>query len=180
MTAPTHGAGRRSISLVVATVLAAVGAAGCETSSELSGSLAEVYGIRHRAVRIRLTTSELAVEYVGTRESVPVRATIDLGSLDGELREGRYDLPTQGDITGRLANETELPRLISGELRLDRFSPMDGSRVEGSFNGKFDAGRDELALEGEFSEPLELLLSLGEPPPPPPMDGGVEDDAGAM
>jgi len=151
--------------------------AGCETNSDLSGSLQDVYGIRHRSVRVRLTTSELAVEYVGARESVPVRVTIDLDSLDEgqDLREGTYDLPEQGYIGGRLSNETELPPLLNGSIRLARFRAEDGSRVEGRFNGRFDAGRDELSLEGSFSEPLELLLDLGEPPPPPPMDGGVAD-----
>jgi len=186
-TAPHHR--RRAARLLPAALmgLALTAAAGCETQNELEGSLTEVYGIRHQSVRVRLTTSELAIEYVGSRDSVPVRATIDLDSLaeDVELSEGTYDLPEHGYIGGRLANETELPPLINGSVRLQRFNPVAGSRVIGRIRGKFDAGRDELGIAGEFNERLELLLDLGEPPPPPPPDGGVVDggdavDAGGM
>lgn len=173
MTRPSH----THRSLVVALALAA-SVAGCDDGAELTGSLKDAYGISHRFVRVRLTTAELAIEYVGSRGSVPVRASIDLRSVQGPLTEGRYALPAQGWIGGRLLNETELPPLTSGSIVLDRFVAEDGATVRGEFDGKFDAGRDELAIGGTFEEPLELLLDLGEPAPIPEwVDGGVPDGA---
>lgn len=169
---PVRGALRGLLAAAACVALTA----GCDDRAELTGSLKDAYGISHRFVRVRLTTAELAIEYVGARGSVPVRATIDLRTVDGLLTDGRYDLPAQGWIGGRLVNETELPPLISGSITLDRFVAEDGATVRGDFDGRFDAGRDELAIGGAFEEPLELLLDLGDPAPVPEwVDGGVPE-----
>jgi hypothetical protein len=134
----------------------------------LSGSLSKFYDLSFERTRARLYSSELSIEYVAESGDVPVRVSLD--AKDG-ISEGTYDLMEAGAITGRRGDEN-IPRMISGTLRLRTFSTNDGAEVRGSFNAKFATGDDEATMSGQFDTTLEVIES------PRGYDAGLEDDAG--
>jgi hypothetical protein len=146
----------------VAVAIAFVSLWSCADDNDLSGSLEEVYQLQYDQVRVRLYSSELAIEYMASQSGVvPVRVTLDRRSLrkaDKELDSGQsYDLKRYGDITGRQADGTELFRFSSGNLELDAFEPEQDSEVRGSFDAKFRVGDDSFSLTGDFQSELELV-----------------------
>lgn len=124
--------------------------------NQLYGSLSDVYRLDHESVRARQYDSELAIEYVDVRGGVPVRVSLHTADVD-PATGGDYDLAEQGDISGVLADGTEIPRFIEGSLHLSDYGPTAGSRVAGSFDAKMDAGRDTLSLTGSFDATLEIV-----------------------
>jgi len=140
----------------------------CAEDNELSGSLEEVYQLHYDMVRVRLYTSEFAVEYLSSESGVvPVRLTLDRKSLrkaDKELESGQsYDLERYGDITGRQSDGTDLFRFSSGTLHLDAFKPEQDAEVRGSFDAKFRVGDDSFTLTGNFLAELELVAEPNMP-----------------
>jgi hypothetical protein len=72
------------------------------------------------------------------------------------LAPGAYDLTALGGISGR-SRDNDIPRMISGKIVLDSFSPVNGSTITGSFEAKFATGQDQASLAGEFSTTLEVV-----------------------
>ncbi len=133
-------------------------AAGCDQANNtLHGSLSEVYNLHFESVRARLYTSELSIEYIDTHSAVPVRLTLDLSVVEPAADQS-YDLMEVGDITGRMPNDTEIPRFTEGELDLDQYLAEPDADVTGSFTAKFLTGRDTLTLSGDFETTLEVVI----------------------
>lgn len=142
-------------------VLAAcVLAVACGPEDELSGSLDQVYVLKHSGTRARLYSSELAVEYLGPQQSVPVRVSLRLAAIEEDdriLAPGRYDLAVLGDITGAQADGSVIPRFSSGRIDFDAVGTTPGARVEGSFSANFATERDTLGLSGSFATRLDVI-----------------------
>lgn len=134
--------------------LAFVVFAGCGADSDLDGSLSEIYRLDHDTVRARLYATELAIEYVAGDDSVPVRVSLRFEELP---REGDYDLLETGDVGGRRADGTEMPRFSSGTISIDSFEPYDDGDISGDFTARFKTGGDTLDLTGSFDTSLELV-----------------------
>ncbi len=129
--------------------------AGCsDAGGSVSGSLGNYYELSFEKARARLYSSEFAIEYVAKDGQVPVR--VSLNRPEGGLAPGTYDLDKVGDITGQ-RGDTRIPRFISGTMELTQFSEKDGALVEGTFTAKFQTGRDESTLDGDFSTTLEVI-----------------------
>jgi hypothetical protein len=139
--------------------------AGCADEGGLSGSLGDVYRLDYDVVRARLYSSELSVEYVTASGSVPVRVTLRVRDVELEGRE--YDLVAHGDVTGRNADGSEIPRFTEGVFELDEFAPETGATVAGSFDASFASGRDTLSLSGSFDTSLEVVDWPPQPAPAP-------------
>lgn len=152
--------------------LCLAGLLGCGSDDELTGSLSEVYRIEYNRVRVRLYESSLSVEYVGAQDSVPVRVTVAV-TEDAPRKGQTYDLLTEGALSGRLVDGTELPSLLRGSITLDEFRAEQGATVAGEFEARVLAGDDELTLGGTFSEDLEVIDAW---PPEPDLDAGVSDE----
>jgi hypothetical protein len=130
-------------------------AGGC-TGETLFGSLSDVYRLEHESVRARLYDSELAIEYVDVRGGVPVRVSLRTTEAT-PAAGGEYDLMAVGDITGVLADGTEIPRIVEGTLELSEFENRPGGACAGDFDARMDAGRDILALTGRFDATIEVV-----------------------
>ncbi|MFU8802643.1 MAG: hypothetical protein ACNA8W_02430 [Bradymonadaceae bacterium] len=143
--------------LSLALILSVSAMAGCSDDNEgrLQGSVGSVYGLSFDQVRARLYTSELAIEYHRENGEVPVRLT--LRHDDEEIKPGSFDLPERGDISGR-SRGVDIPRLVSGKLRLESYEPRQGATVKGEFEAVLKSGDDRLTLTGEFEAPLEIVL----------------------
>lgn len=123
---------------------------GCsDANGSLSGSLDGFYSLDFDQARVRVYSSELAIEYVAVDGQVPVR--VSLHKSDGVFETGTYDLKERGDITGQ-RGDTRIPRFLSGTLTIESFG---GGDIEASFEATFQTGRDESTLSGEVSAPLE-------------------------
>jgi hypothetical protein len=132
-----------------------VGVCACsETGGSLSGSLGDYYDLSFAHSRARLYSSDLAVEFVAADGQVPVRVSI-MRDEEG-LAAGTFNLEEQGDITGQ-RGDTRIPRFISGTVKLTTFSAKDGAPIKGNFTAKFETGRDESTLDGEFTTNLEMI-----------------------
>ncbi len=145
--------------LLAALALAAMGASGaaCDPDENtLSGSLSQVYNIHFESVRARLYSSEMSIEWVDINSAVPVRITLRLSDVQ-PTADHNYDLFQVGDITGRAIDDTEIPRFTSGELSLGAYAGEPATDVSGSFDAKFDTGRDAVTLSGEFNTVLEVV-----------------------
>lgn len=128
----------------------------CDLNAELSGSLSDVYRLDHEHVRARLYESELSIEYVRNDGSVPVRVTC--GRRVGKpLGKGDFDIGSRGAVTGQLSDGTTIPKFLDGNLKLDEFQARDGAPISGSFDARFDGGRDTLSLSGSFDTELEVI-----------------------
>lgn len=140
--------------LVCATLLVAL-ACGCsDAGGSLSGSLGDSYDLGFDHTRARLYSSEFAVEYVADDGQVPVRVSVVRD--DTPLKPGTYDLKARGDITGQ-RGDNRIPRFISGTIEFDQISETDGAAVVGNFEAKFETGRDESTLSGDFDTTLEVI-----------------------
>jgi hypothetical protein len=141
-------------------LLTLLGVCACsDAGGSLSGSLGDYYDLSFDHVRARLYSSELAVEFVAADGQVPVRVSVDRASTDGGgagLAAGSYKLQDRGDITGQ-RGDTRIPRFISGTIELSKFDPRDGEPIEGTFEAKFETGRDESGLSGDFTTTLEVI-----------------------
>lgn len=129
-----------------------------EDEAALSGSLENFYDISYSTVRARLYDSELSIEYIREDLQVPVRVTLRKLST-GMLGPGAYDLSALGSISGR-SRDNDIPRMISGKIELDTYSPVNGAEIVGSFDAKFATGNDEATLAGEFSTVLEVVEQI--------------------
>ena len=130
--------------------------AGCASGDELSGSLSDVYRLEHDAVRARLYSSELSIEYFRSDGSVPVRVTLRRDDKEPKANSS-FDLKKHGHVGGQLRDGTEVPRLLSGKLRLDEFEAEEGGAVVGSFEATFEGDRDTLGLSGSFDTALAVI-----------------------
>ncbi len=129
---------------------------GCsEDEGALRGSLENFYDISYSTLRARLYPSELSIEYVQEDLQVPVRVTLRKLST-GMLAPGAYDLTALGTISGR-SRDNDIPKMISGKIVLDTYTPVNGSTISGSFEAKFATGQDQASLAGEFSTTLEVI-----------------------
>ena len=138
--------------------------AGCaDGSGTLDGSLGSVYRLGFDDVRARLYSSELAIEYASGDGAVPVRVTLRRGALPDEPTGSSWSLVDDGDITGQLADGTYIPRFTTGRVSIGSFELREGSRIEGSFTGTFDLGRDSLGINGTFNVPLVLVTAPSRP-----------------
>ncbi|MEM1414335.1 MAG: hypothetical protein AAGH15_05525 [Myxococcota bacterium] len=151
-------------------LLALLAAAGGCADDTLDGSLGAVYPLGFSDVRARLYSSSLSIEYVRGDGSVPVRLTLDREFALANPRD--IDLRMHGDLTGRLANDQEIPRFTEGEATISpiELDPVTGElltpRVTGSFGARFQVNPDEvLALDGSFDAAIELVDDPGPPPP---------------
>ena len=151
-----HTLVRRLVPAVALAALVASSAACDPDSTTLSGSLSQVYNIHFESVRARLYASELSIEYVDRYSAVPVRLTLRLADVQ-PTADHDYDLFQVGDITGRTPDDAEIPRFTTGKLSLGAYSPEPGAEVAGSFDAKFETGRDALTLSGEFKTELEVV-----------------------
>jgi hypothetical protein len=126
--------------------------------NSLDGSLTESYDLAFEETRARLTTSELAIEYVddpeGT-ETVVIRVTLD---TDVGPKAGKsYDLFKYGNITQGATNTT-LPDLDEGDVSLEEYGSDDGAKVVGSFDASFVTSEGQtLQLQGRFKTELEVV-----------------------
>lgn len=148
----------RSLSHVTACILAGALAslAACsDGAGDLSGSLLDTYPLRVRQTRIRFYEGvELSVEYVGARESVPLRLSVPVPEGDLSLLPREVVLEERGGrITGRTVEGRDLVGFSAGAVR---FSSL-GERVEGSFTASFVSGGDTLSLAGDFSSDVESV-----------------------
>lgn len=137
--------------------LVALLAVGCEDAA-LDGSLGEAYALDFDHVRGRLNPDGLAIEYVDVHGAVPVRVT--LTSAPEDIHTGRYDLLTEGDVTGETYDGFTILRFSDGRLDLDTFELREGGTVAGSFSANFPVdttqGERTLTLNGRFDTVLEL------------------------
>ena len=128
----------------------------CTTEGDLEGSLSDVYRLDHELTRARLYNSELSIEYAREDGSVPVRVTLRQANAD--LASDRvYDLLKSGAVTGQLADGTEMPPLISGQLKLIEFKAQEGARIRGEFDATLDGVRDTLSLSADFDTTLDVI-----------------------
>ncbi len=123
--------------------------------ASLRGSLGDFYDIDYSTVRARLYASELSIEYVQEDLQVPVRVTLRKLTT-GMIEPGAYDLTALGAISGR-SRDNDIPDMTTGKLVLERFEPVNGSEISGSFEAKFRTGNDEATLVGEFNTTLEVV-----------------------
>ena len=150
----------RCVAGLALAAFAALASCDRESANYLDGSLTESYDLGFDAVRVRLYTAELSIEYVAKGsggEQVALRVTVDTN--DAQLAAGTvYDLTTQGSITQGDGTGSPLPDLDSGDLTLSSYSGADGSAVGGKFDARFitDVGTT-LTLRGWFSAKLEVV-----------------------
>lgn len=144
------------VALAAALALAGTGA-GCgdELGNFIEGSLGEFYDLSCESVRARLYSSELAIEYVNVTQEVPVRVTVRR-SLTDPPGPATVDLESFGDITG-VSQGADIPPFVSGTLYLRHYSRGAGSRVAGDFEAIFEAGDDQVTLDGEFETTLTVV-----------------------
>ena len=136
---------------------------GCsDGEGSLDGSLGSVYRLGFDDVRIRLYSSELAIEYADNDGAVPLRITLRRDALP-EAGSGEWRLEQDGDVTGQLRDGTYVPRFTRGQLNVDSYEPQEGANVRGSFTATFDTGRDELGLNGTFDTRLVLVTAPARP-----------------
>ena len=137
--------------------------AGCsDGEGSLDGSLGSVYRLGFDDVRVRLYSSELAIEYADNDGAVPLRVTLSRDALP-ETGGGEWQLEQDGAVTGQLRDGTYVPRFTRGSLIVDRYEPQEGATVQGSFTATFDTGRDELGLNGTFDTRLVLVTAPARP-----------------
>ena len=117
----------------------------------LTGSLAQVYSLRHTGVRARLDARELAIQYVDGG-LVPVQVVVDLTSqpVNGP---GVIDLTAHGTVTGQ-RGAARVPTFVSGRLVLDAYLPDDGAPVIGEFEAVVRADGRDLSVGGTFDTTL--------------------------
>lgn len=144
---------------VFCVVLLCVGAFACDEVAEdntLGGSVGAVHDLSFQSTRVRLTDTELAVEYVDNGE-VPVAVTV---YLEQQAVNGpqTIDLLAAGDLIGSRMM-SELPPLENGQLVIEAFSPSSGSTVSGYFDAQVSNGSRSYAVFGRFSAALEDLRS---------------------
>lgn len=145
----------RSLYTLLSICLCALALSACsDTGGSLSGSLGDYYSLDFDQARARLYSSELAFEYVAADGQVPVR--ISLHQPDGAFKTGSYDLAKHGDITGQ-RGDSQIPRFISGALKIEKFGANDGDEIEASFEAKFQTGRDKATMSGDISKRLEVI-----------------------
>jgi len=150
----------RGMTVLAAAALAAAASCDRDSANYLDGSLTESYDLDFDAVRVRLYTAELSIEYVANGsqgEQVALRVTVDAN--DAQLAAGTvYDLVTQGSITQGDGTGSPLPDLDSGDLTLSKYAGTAGGKVEGKFDARFvtDVGTT-LTLRGGFSAKLEVI-----------------------
>ncbi len=128
----------------------------------LEGSLGSVYRLEFDAVRVRLYSSELAIEYARNDGAVPLRVTLQASALP-ESGGGEWELGDLGDVTGQLRDGTYVPRFSSGVLNLENFTPREGASIQGDFDAAFSPGRDRLGVHGTFSTRLVLVTAPATP-----------------
>ncbi len=125
--------------------------------NNLSGSLTSYYNVDFDRVQARLyKDSELAIEFVRDNGEVPVRITI---KADEAIKAKTYSLPRMGTVSGR-SGDSDMPQLTSGSVTLDAFKAKQGETLSGTFTARFDVGKDELNLTGDFSARLELVAAV--------------------
>jgi len=128
----------------------------------LDGSLGSVYRLGFDDVRVRLYSSELAIEYARDDGAVPLRVTLQADALP-ESGGGEWQIGEFGDVTGQLRDGTYVPRFTSGQLNLERFTPREGTRIRGTFDATFSPGRDRLGVHGTFDTRLVLVTAPATP-----------------
>ncbi len=124
----------------------------------LQGSLKDFYGLSFDTVRARLYPTELSIEYVRAGGQVPVRLTLKQVE-DQPIKAASYDLVTLGNITGR-SGDNDIPRFVTGTLKLTEFEAVNGSRIVGEFEGQFATGDDKASLSGDFEANLEVVAQI--------------------
>jgi len=144
------------VRLGIAAAALACALAACGDGEDLSGSIDQVYSLDYQTVRARLYSSELAIEYVDARGAVPVRVTLRRAAEEPSAG-GDYDLQASGDLTGRHADGSELPRFDTGALHLDDYDASGDAFVSGSFEANFRSERDTLSIAGRFAAELEIV-----------------------
>ena len=160
------------------TLLAALLTGCTESGNSLDGSLSQVYRIAFQSVRARLYSSSLAIEYVGPRNSVPVRVTVSRTPLEGGERN--LELAGSGDISGQLPDGTFIPRFESGSVSLDAFGLEAGSPIEGGFDAMFRTDEETLGLAGRFQAELEVVEGPNAPSSVSTGGGGGTGSTGGM
>ncbi|MCP4606120.1 MAG: hypothetical protein GY847_37345 [Proteobacteria bacterium] len=135
---------------------------GCDDSNDnyLKGSITDNYDMDFDKTRVRLYQSELSIEYVldsKQNEKVALRVTL---RLTGESLSGgkTYDLQNQGTVSRGQGFGSQLPELLSGEVKLSTYSPENGSAVHGTFEAVFIAtDKSRQTLRGGFDAQLEVI-----------------------
>lgn len=121
----------------------------------LQGSLEDFYNLTFETVRARLYPTELSIEYVRAGGQVPVRVTLRQRE-NAPIKAASYDLLTLGNITGR-SGDNDIPRMVSGTLKLAEFQAVNGSHISGEFKAQFATGDDKASLTGDFDATLEVI-----------------------
>ncbi len=141
-------------------LLFAVGQVGCDDKGDnyLEGSLVTNYHISYDAVRARLYSSGMSVEYMSDTVEGVAALRITINTADVVLAAGKtYDLVQYGSVT-RFDELGSLPELQSGEVTLNSFSETEGSTVAGEFHAIFVTEEGvTMNLRGGFSAKLEVV-----------------------
>ncbi len=134
------------------------GATSCraDRGGTLNGSLQDFYDTSYERVRVRLYSSEVAIEYVREDGEVPVRVSVLRGPHLVAGQSIDIDVDARGDITGR-SRDTDMPPITSGSITFEEFGLADGTSIVGEFSASFDVGGDEASLSGTFDAPMEVV-----------------------
>ena len=146
----------RRLTLIASWIMMAAAVMGCDDRGDnyLDGSLVKNYNISFKSVRARLSSTQLAIEYVKD-DVAALRITLNIDEVTPKSG-GTYDLAAHGSVT-RYGDFGTLPGIESGELTFDAYSETDGKEISGDFHGKFvsDSGSTQ-SLKGAFKTKLEV------------------------
>ncbi|MBI2892007.1 MAG: hypothetical protein HYY06_00535 [Deltaproteobacteria bacterium] len=134
---------------------------GCDgdSASFIDGSAASSYDMDFDEVRIRLFSTEVAVEYVrkaGSGEELPLKLTVSFA--EDPIAAGQpIDLHPPSGTVNRVPNSPQLPELSDQEstITFETWSTEAGASIEGTFRVDFENGT---GLNGAFSADLERPL----------------------
>lgn len=147
--------------MLSAAIALALTACGGDSDNYLEGSMAESFDLAFDSVRVRLYTSELAVEYVvesDEGEKVALRVTLSRTASTALAVGGSYDMAVMGTIGRGSGFTADLPPMESGTTTLTTYGEEDGAACSGTFESVFAmTDGSKKTLRGGFAGPLEVV-----------------------
>lgn len=132
-----------------------------DSANFIDGSAASSYDMDFDDVRIRLFSTEVAVEFVrtvGVGEELPLKLTASFAE-DPIVAGEPVDLHEPSGAVARITTDgTRLPELSDQEstITFDTWSTEAGATIEGTFKVDFDNGTGlNGAFDGDLERPLD-------------------------